>query len=108
MNFERDIDPKEAMGLGYAGLIRRFHELARPYGFEKECIPKTPYFYHHKSEKNKWIQHWSNSWNDLISLYETPEGTIRVFSSPANGPDQWDQCYLDWMKPTTLWNQFDY
>jgi len=109
MNFERNIDPKIAMGIGYAGLIERFDRLGQPYGFKKESIPKDPRFYHHESEVNEWIQHWYNSWGDLISLYKNKEGIIRVFSCPANGRTSWGECYLDWMEPTDKWKtNFDY
>jgi len=109
MNFERGIDPKEAMGIGYAGLIRMFDKLGQPYGFNKENILINPKFYHHNNETLKWIQHWGNSWGDLISLYEDEKGKIRVFSYPANGDSEWDQSVLDWMEPTNNWkSNFEY
>ena len=106
--FERGIDPKEAMGLGYAGLIKRFDELGRLYNFEKEDITKNPYFYHHNNLVHKWIQHWANSWNDLISLYQDEHGEIRVFFNSAAGDHAWDQPVENWLNPQIWHSNFNY
>jgi len=109
MNFERGIDPKAAMGIGYAGLIKKFDDLGKPYHFEKEDILGNPIFYHHKYNKRlKGIQHWANSWGDLISLYENENGAIRVFYNSAAGDHAWDQPVINWLYPEPWANNFNY
>jgi len=104
--FERGIDPKEAMGLGYAALIKKFDDLGKPYNFTRENVPKDPFFW--KPNKCKWVQHWANSWGDLISLYEEENGTIRVFYNSAAGDRGWDQPIDPWLYPEIWASNFNY
>ena len=109
MNFERGIDPKAAMGIGYAGLIRMFDKLGQPYHFEKEEFSLgNPMFYHHNNESLKWIQHWSNTWHDLISLYEDENGHVRVFYNAATGDATWDASVVQWLYPERWASHFNY
>lgn len=107
IKFERGEDPKVSMGIGFAGIIKRFDELGKPYYFQREKIPEDPFFYHHDNKKLKWIQHWINEWSDLISLYED-EKIIKVFFCPGVGGTHWDQSIKDWIKPEIWKKYFDY
>ncbi len=105
MKFEQNIDPKEAMEIGYSWIIKKFDELGKPYHFYRVKNPDNPKF--SEIGEIKWIRHWENSWKDLVSLY-AERNIIHVFFSSANGGHGWSENVNTWLYPEIWYANFEY